>query len=224
MADGDERNFQKSTLMGSFGMIDGEFAITADTYQKLGLKGNMTSKVWIDCGQKDVDGIVTEINNIFAGNQHIEMDTFKNQLNISKTGIKMLKISFYSFAVMIGIISFFNMVNTIITSIAARKQEFGVLQAIGMTNSQLNKSLQLEGIIFTAGTVLISAAVGSPLGYMIFYYGKENGLIGLNIYHFPWLEVLLMMGSIAVMQIIISFLLSRNIKKESLVERIRYQE
>nr|MDE7477735.1 ABC transporter permease [Lachnospiraceae bacterium] len=116
------------------------------------------------------------------------------------------------------------MANTMITSMITRKQEFGILQAIGMTNSQLDKSLQLEGILFSAGTTVVSLVVGIPLGYALFRYCKSEGFVGLSIYHFPVMEVLFMFLFIGILQIILSFILSRNVKNESLVERIRYHD
>lgn len=92
-----------------------------------------------------------------------------------------------------------------------------------MSNKQLNRMLQAEGLIFTIGTVIISLIVGIPLGYGAFLYGKNNGWIGLHEYHFPVIEVVLMIVVILGLQGLLSFILSRNIKKESLVERIRYQ-
>lgn len=97
------------------------------------------------------------------------------------------------------------------------------MQAVGMTNRQLDRSLQLEGIFFSAGTAAVSLAAGLPLGYALFRYGKAQAFIGIGIYHFPLWEVLFLFLLIAVMQMVLSFVLSRNVKKESIVERIRYQ-
>lgn len=97
------------------------------------------------------------------------------------------------------------------------------MQAVGMTNSQLDRSLQLEGIFLSAGTAAVSLGVGIPLGYALFRYGKAELYIGVGFYHFPFREVVFLILFIAVMQTILSFILSRNVKKESLVERIRYQ-
>lgn len=116
-----------------------------------------------------------------------------------------------------------NMANTIITGVVTRKRELGVLQAVGMTNRQLNLMLQLEGILFTAGTVAVSLAVGSPMGYALFRYAKETHVYGINEYHFPGLEIGIMILVILLLQCLLSFLLSRNLRKESLVERISYQ-
>ena len=92
-----------------------------------------------------------------------------------------------------------------------------------MTNRQLGMSLQLEGLIFSIGTAAVSLVVGIPLGYALFRYCKVNSFAGLGIYHFPVGEVLFLFVFIGALQAVLSFVLSRNVKRESLVERIRYQ-
>ena len=84
------------------------------------------------------------------------------------------------------------MANTMITNIITRKREFGIMQAIGMSNRQLNQMLQFEGLIFQ--------------------------------YHLPILELSFLVFGILLLQMILAYVLSRNIKKESLIERIRCEE
>lgn len=133
-----------------------------------------------------------------------------------------MKIMGYSFLLLIGMITFMNMANTMILNVITRKRELGVLQAVGMTNQQLNKMLRNEGLLFTLGSIVISLVVGIPAGYGLFLYGKKAGLTGFDVYHFPGVEILVMIFVLAVLQIGLSFMLSRNVKKESLIDRIRY--
>ena len=97
-----------------------------------------------------------------------------------------------------------------------------MLQAIGMTNSQLNQMLQTEGFLFTIGTVFVSMLIGVPIGYGLFQYGKEHSWMGLYQYHLPWMEIIGMVIVIGILQTILSFILSRNIRKESVISRIQY--
>jgi len=130
---------------------------------------------------------------------------------------------YYFFMAVVGLIGFMNLSNTIIINVTTKKQEYGVLQALGMTNRQLNAALQLQGLIFTLGTIIVALVVGLPLGYMLFSYARGRDMFGMNLYHVPVIPILLMISVIVVLQIVLSFALSRNLKKETLVERIRYQ-
>ena len=130
----------------------------------------------------------------------------------------------YGILLLVGLIAFMNMANTMIISVVTRKRELGVMQALGMTNRQMNRMLRNEGLIFTFGSILISLLVGMPAGYALFCYGREHGYFGLEVYHVPFAEILAMVLILGVLQISLSYILSRNVKRESVVERIRYQE
>lgn len=86
-----------------------------------------------------------------------------------------MKLGCYLFMAIVGLIGFMNLANTMIINITTKKQEYGVLQAVGMTNKQLNLSLQIQGLIFTVGTICVALAAGLPLGYALFSYAKHHG-------------------------------------------------
>lgn len=222
--DGTKRAGWNGTIMGAFGSAGGDFAMTEDTYRKLGLEGENTYDIWVDCKEADRAQVEEALRELLSGVSNVELDSYEKAYEMSLSAARIMMLGGYLLGALVAVISFLNMANTLITSIVTRKQEFGILQAIGMTNRQLNYSLQLEGIFFTAGTVLVSAIVGIPLGYGVFCYGAANGWIGMYHYHFPWLEILLLIAALVLLQAVLSFVLSRNVKKESLVERIRYQE
>ena len=52
-----------------------------------------------------------------------------------------------------------------------------------MSDRQLMKMLQLEGIFYTVGTLIISIGVGSLAGYPLFLYAKRTGMF--DIQHIP---------------------------------------
>lgn len=218
-----EKGVLDMPVSGTFSSADNSWNITQDTCEKLGLSGAAYGYIWVDCRAEDEEAVGNALRDMFAGTEHVEIKTYENSLKIAQESTKLVKFMVYSFLLIIGLISFMNMANTMIISIITRKQEFGVLQAVGMTNGQLNRSLQLEGLFFTAGTLLVSMAVGIPLGYAAFLYGIDNGIFGLHVYHFPVWELIFMVAALSVLQLILSFLLSRNVKRESIMERIRYQ-
>ena len=153
----------------------------------------------------------------------IKMDTYHAQLQSAEFSARTMKLGCYLFMAVVGFIGFMNMANTMIMNITTKKQEYGVLQAVGMTNKQLNLCLQLQGLIFTVGTICVALVVGLPLGYVLFAYAKHNGIFGMNVYHVPITPILAMILLVSLLQIVLSLVLSSNLKKETLVERIRYQ-
>lgn len=221
---GDNEEYKyKGVIQGAFGRCDADWAITDETYKKMGMESNV-GFVWVNCDIKDINTVEAEIDNLFLNNNQIEIKVYEEVLNVSKSSTRLLQMVCYTLLAVIGMIGFINVVNTMIITSITRKREFGVLQAIGMTNKQLNIILQMEGLIYMFGTVFVTAIGGLPAGYALFLYGKRRGWIGLYEYHFPWIELVVMIIVLCAMQVTLSFILSRNIRKETLVERIRYQE
>ena len=161
---------------------------------------------------------------LLADKQHYELSSYQGALETSRSSLGMLETLAYGFLFLVGLIAFMNMANTMIISIITRKRELGVMQALGMTNRQMNRMLRNEGMILTLGSVLVSLLIGMPAGYALFCYGREHSYFGLDIYHIPFAEIIAMVIVLSVLQISLSYILSRNVKKESVVERIRYQE
>lgn len=220
--DGVQEKVWNPQMIASFRYLGANMAMTRDTYEKMGFTGDTNCDIWIDCAPADIAAVREALERLAEGAEHIRIDSYQDQLAIAKLSTRVTKLPVYLICVIVAFISFMNMANTMITSIVTRKQEFGVLQAVGMTNRQLDQSLQLEGILLSAGTAAVSLVVGIPLGYALFRYCKSNSFAGLGIYHFPVREVLFLLLFMGVLQTVLSFVLSRNVKRESLVERIRY--
>ena len=223
--DGDKRIPFSAPIVGSCGHSnDASYAITEDTFRKLGLTEDMTGILFADCDSKDEDAVRSQLEQLEGPMEHVEMKTFSDALALIRLSIAFMRNGCYTFLAILSLIGFMNMANTMITNILTRKREFGIMQAIGMSNRQLNQMLQLEGLVFTVGTLVISLIPGNILGYLAFCYCKKEGYIGLFEYHIPILELSVLVIGILALQVILAFILSRNVKKESLVERIRYQE
>lgn len=211
-------------LQGAFGSINGDWAITEDTYKNLGFADaeENIGTIWVDCKKSESKNVEAAIKELLENKDHYELSSFEGEVESLDSMMAIMKIMGYSFLLLIGMITFMNMANTMILNVITRKRELGVLQAVGMTNQQLNKMLRNEGLLFTLGSIVISLVVGILAGYGLFLYGKKAGLTGFDVYHFPGVEILVMIFVLAVLQIGLSFMLSRNVKKESLIDRIRY--
>lgn len=222
--DGDKIIPFEATLQASTTSTDTTFIMTEDTLKQLGFKGNLTTHTFIYCEKDKENTVESALNSIVGRSEYYNIESFSNALHISKFSIRMTTAPIYGLLSVLGIIGFMNMANTLITSIVTRKREFGILQAIGLTNKQLVKMIQAEGLVFTIGTLIVSLTVGNVFGYWFFLYAKDKGIIGVNTYHFPLVEIVIMVVVLLGMQMFLSFYLSKNIQKEALIERIRYQE
>ena len=210
-------------IAGSFVSADTYLVIPEGVYRSMNPSGTAYGYLWVDCDKKDVASVEQNLNTLISNTSHIKMDTYHAQLQSAEFASSMMKLGCYLFMAIVGLIGFMNMANTMIMNITTKKQEYGILQAVGMTNKQLNLCLQLQGLIFTVGTICVALVVGLPLGYALFAYAKHNGIFGINIYHVPIVPIFIMIFLVGLLQIVLSCVLSSNLKKETLVERIRYQ-
>ena len=222
LSDGSGSRKLSSALGGAFGHCDTGWAITEETYRALGfVPGDSPGRVWIDCSDEDVPQVEKSIREIIAGEKHMDIRSLQQSRREQDFSAVMVKYAIYMLLAAVGIIGFANLANTMIINITTKRREYGIMQATGMTGRQLARSLTYQGLVYTGGTLAVSAALGIPLGYLAFRWCCRSAIFGMNVYHFPWVEILLMTAVLVLMQLGLSWLLSRNLSRESLVERIR---
>ena len=119
----------------------------------------------------------------------------------------------------VGILNFFN---AILTGILARKREFAMLQAVGMTGKQLKKMLMEEGLIYAGTTILISLVLilamepltGRMLESMFWFFE----------YHFSVTAVFVTAPVFLFLGVALPLAIYRSIAKLTIVERLRETE
>ena len=141
----------------------------------------------------------------------------------SELAIKITKIMGYSLVVLIGVIGFINLINSMITSIITRKKELGMLQAIGLTNKQLVQMLNKEAMFYTSFMLIGSLTIGNIIGYSAVQAMRKSGM-SYAVYVLPINQMIIMIVCIVLAQFILTYLISKNFNKESLIDRVRYSE
>lgn len=165
-----------------------------------------------------------QIKSLLGGNEVLELDSWQANFEEWKSALSLTSGACYAFLGILGAICIMNMINTMINSVHVRKKEIGMMQAIGMTDKQLVAMLQQEGLFYTAGTLILSIGLGSLIGYPVFLYAKENGMFNITNYHYPITAAVVISLILILIQIILAIGLGRSVKKESLIERIRFSE
>ena len=141
-----------------------------------------------------------------------------------EASLQMTRGACYAFIIILAAISIMNLINTMINSVHVRKKELGMMQAIGMSDRQLMKMLQLEGIFYTVGTLIISIGVGSLAGYPLFLYAKRTGMFDISTYHYPVTAAIIIILTLFVIQMLLAIFIAKSVRKDSLIERIRFSE
>ena len=122
----------------------------------------------------------------------------------------------------VGLVGVLNFFNAILTGIIARKREFAVLQAIGMTGGQLKKMLVLEGLLYTLAAVLASLLLTVVMGPLL--GTAVNSLFWFFTYRFTLAPILLIFPIFVVLGLVIPLLTYRSIARHTVVERLREAE
>lgn len=174
---------------------------------------------------KKYDKILEEaLEEMVAASGRLQMRTWKAEYDQWESALTMTSGACYAFLGILAVISVMNLINTMINSVHVRKKELGMMQAIGMSDGQLMRMLQLEGLFYTLGTLLVSVGLGSLAGYPVFLYAKRNGMFEITAYHYPIAAAVTVSVVLLLIQILLAFGIVRSVKKDSLIERIRFHE
>lgn len=166
--------------------------------------------------------VEAKLKTIIEENGRIQMETWKSYYDEWKSSMTLTRGACYAFLGILGAICIMNMINMMIHSVHVRKKEIGMLQAVGMTDSQLLKMLQFEGLFYTVGTLIVAVGGGSLAGYPVFLWAREHGMFSIRNYHYPLEVTLIMVALLIFVQIILVVVIEKSVKKESLIDRIRF--
>ena len=156
--------------------------------------------------------------------EYLETDSFEQHLGNWETTMMIFGVIGYAFLIILGAIGIMNLINTMINSIYTRRRELGMIQAIGMSEKQLVRMMQLEGLFYTAGTLLVSLGLGSLAGYGVFLYAKADGMLNITVYHYPVVPAVALAVTVAVIQLLLTYAVARSFRRMSLIDRIRYAD
>lgn len=178
--------------------------------------------------------IKTDINNLSAvedyiydicsDNQNIGIRSLRTMVAYSKEQLRLYQIPIYGVVIFIAVFSLINLINTLMTNLVSRQQEFGVLQSIGLSGKQLSKMLQAECFYYVVGTMLVTLIAGTIGGYILCQVFSQIGLLGKLTYTFPILPLVIFFAALILIAFVYSVLAIRYCRKQSLVDRIKTME
>ena len=165
-----------------------------------------------------------ELQALADNSEYLVTGSYEEQLQEWEKNMRLMSVLCYAFLIILGGIGIMNLVNTMMNSIYTRRRELGMIQAIGMSEKQLIRMLQLEGIIYTLGTLAVSVGIGSLVGYGAFLYAKPDACFRSVSIIFQWSQQCILICVVAFLQVLLTYGVSANFRKLSLIDRIRYAE
>lgn len=201
----------------------GEYDYIAHEDTAARVTGNKAAEsAFVTVDKNKVQTITNSINKILNSNKKIECEVYSEYAAQTKKQYKGIQIAAMSLVAIIALIGLLNLINSILTSIITRKKEFGMLQAVGLSNSQLSKMLQAEGLYYIVTSVVLSITIGSGLGYMCYLKFKET--IDYAQYQIQYMPIIILTVSFIAVEALVSLIAHSSINKDSIIDRIRYNE
>ncbi len=115
------------------------------------------------------------------------------------------------------LIAFIGIVNTMALSIFERTRELGLLRAVGMTRSQMQRMVRWEAAIVSMVGALLGAVVGVIFGVLVVVATPAEILDNLTV---PWLSLAVLVGVAAIAGLIAGFLPARRAGRLNVLDAI----
>lgn len=124
--------------------------------------------------------------------------------------------------IVIGVIGILNFINSILTGIISRLQEFAVLQSIGMTQRQVYTMIIYESLYYVFLTIVASVIIG--MFFSLTVIKLFSNVLSFFNYSFTIMPILAVTPILIIFAILISSVCYKNTSKQSIVERLRLVE
>lgn len=176
--------------------------------------------VTIDVSDESIAGMelfLTEYcSNVDQNMDFISKSTLADEYQGLQNTIKTVGITLSTLIALIGVMNF---INTVITSIIARKLELAMLQSIGMTNRQVMYMLIQESTLYIFFAFSMLLTVGSGLCYL----GIRAFIANQDFmkFYFTVVPSLLCLPTLLLIAVVVPVISLKSICKSSVVERLR---
>ncbi|MCL1882538.1 MAG: ABC transporter permease [Defluviitaleaceae bacterium] len=108
-------------------------------------------------------------------------------IRLMNLGISVASVFIYSFVVILTLIGLTSVISTISINVRMRKQEFIVLQSVGMTREGLRRMINLESIMCSIKSIIWGLPIGILLTYLIHLPISSAFPIA---YQLPWIAII----------------------------------
>lgn len=128
----------------------------------------------------------------------------------------------YSLCFIVALIGILNYINTAITGMLSRRNEFAILESVGMTRKQLKTMLVAEGLYSVLLTIAIAGTAGLSLTYLVAKGVADHmAFTEFRMNLLPLAGVVPLLVAIALIVTLASY---RRLSRMSIVERLREAE
>ncbi len=175
--------------------------------------------VTLDAEDGTEKGLLAQLQKLTGEDKAITLDSRINMLEQFKSAKLVMFVLGGGMSLILAFIGIMNFINVMITGINVRRQEFAILESIGMTTAQIRKMLLLEGGTYAAITCIMVLLLGNFISYGIFTLFKTEATYA--VYSFPFIALIISFLMIFAVCLTIPEITFKLISKQSVTERLR---
>ena len=179
----------------------------------------LASELYLKCSDsKEVTKYIDNYNKNTNNDKLIVFDDIE-EAKQQNAFILIISIFLYGFIAVIALIGVTNIFNVITTNMMLRSKEFAMLKAIGMTDKEFKKMINLESLLYGLKSLVIGLIIGLILSYKIFDIFSSNML---NSTYIPPIKAIIISIIFVFLIIFITMRYSYSkINKQNIIETIR---
>lgn len=179
-------------------------------------EGALLSILSIAEGVKADAALETYTENVRENLTFVSRQTYEKEF---ETYVNMYWLVGGGLSLILALIGILNFTNGVVTGILARKKEFAMMEAVGMTGRQLKFMLAWEGIFYAVLTAICSIVVGGLLNLTLVKMFTDGMWFFSS--HFTIMPIIVCMPVLFLIACIIPVVAYKNMAKVSVVERLR---
>ncbi|MBU3878233.1 FtsX-like permease family protein [Faecalicatena sp. AGMB00832] len=211
------------TFIGDNENIQGRVDIIMTNEQmkeNFGVDGYQTISISLKEGV-DATAASKEIKKVVSGIPKCIVKDFTSQIEVQNSYLNRKMIFFYGVALIIFIISLLHIMNSMQYLVMARKHEFGIMRAMGITDAGFRKMLVKEGLRYGIYSSLVMVAAYLILQKFLYYF-VTHMLLYLHPNASLSLLPILAMAGINILICIAAVLISgQSVLKQQIIEEIQ---
>lgn len=181
---------------------------------------NFTDAIIVKTDYETLGNVPAQQVAAFADNYPtLRYSTLEEQIQSGRSTFQKLYLIVLGICLFIIGFSLMNLVNTILTSIISRKQEFTMLRSVGMSRRQLSAAILYEELIYSCFNIIIAVFVGAPVGGLLIHILRQTGA-----FYFHWVfPVWYFLGYVlltSILPLVVSQIAARSIQGNTLAEQL----
>lgn len=149
--------------------------------------------------EKAMEDIQAKLSDAVSDYLLVQVMTAEEFAGVANTSIDVMLGIVYALLALAVVISILGIINTVALSVVERRQEIGMLRAVGMQRSGIRRMIRLESVQISIFGAVLGVGLGLGLGWALLTVLKDEGLTTIAA---PWNQIVAMLVGSAIIGVI----------------------